>query len=258
MFRPLKPSEINVRVQQVKKTQKGVGAQLLLYKDARVDMALLDETYGPMGWQRMHDVVNGNLFCTVSIWDEGKGQWIAKQDVGTESNTEKEKGQASDAFKRACTNLGIGRELYTAPFIWINLTPKEYAEKNGTVRIMPSVHFEVSAISYEEVGGSRNIKELHICDKDGVIRYSYPASKKDPQAPNPKPQASPNTNQPEPQEMFITKEQAKELVSITSAKWGRNAGDMFKSVTGYDSTKHVPAFAFPRVVEMLKEAENYE
>ncbi len=258
MFRALEPSEINVRVQQVKKTQKGVGAQLLLYKDARVDMALLDEAYGPMGWQRIHDVVNGNLFCTVSVWDAEKCRWIAKQDVGTESNTEKEKGQASDAFKRACTNFGIGRELYTAPFIWINLTPKEYAEKNGAVRIVPSAHFEVAAISYEEVGGSRSIKELHICDKDGVIRYSYPASKKELQAQNPKPQVSPNTNQPEPQEMLITKDQAKELVAITRAKWGDNAGDLFRSITGYDSTKNVPAFAFQRVKEMLEEAENYE
>ena len=113
-IRLLRPDEIDARVQRV--TQKGV--MLLLYKDARCDMNILDETFGPMGWKREHQLIGERLYCTVSVWD-GK-QWIAKQDVGTESNTEKEKGQASDSFKRACFNWGIGRELYTAPFIWFN------------------------------------------------------------------------------------------------------------------------------------------
>ena len=113
-IRLLRPDEIDARVQRV--TPKGV--MLLLYKDARCDMNILDETFGPMGWKREHQLIGERLYCTVSVWD-GK-QWIAKQDVGTESNTEKEKGQASDSFKRACFNWGIGRELYTAPFIWFN------------------------------------------------------------------------------------------------------------------------------------------
>jgi hypothetical protein len=113
-FRTLKETEIDVRVAQVKEK----GLSLLLYKDARCDMNILDETVGPYNWQREHQIIDGRLYCTVSIYDEGKKIWIAKQDVGTESNTEKEKGQASDSFKRACFNWGIGRELYTAPFIW--------------------------------------------------------------------------------------------------------------------------------------------
>ena len=115
VFRTLEAEEIDVRVQSV--TEKGV--ILLLYKDARSDMNILDEAVGITNWKREHCVINGNLFCTVSVWDEEKGQWISKQDVGTESNTEQTKGQASDSFKRACVNLGIGRELYTAPFIQI-------------------------------------------------------------------------------------------------------------------------------------------
>lgn len=115
-IRLLRPDEIDARVQRV--TPKGV--MLLLYKDARCDMNILDETFGAMGWQRKHEVIDGRLYCTVSVWDDDKMQWISKQDVGTESNTEKEKGQASDSFKRACFNWGIGRELYTAPFIWFN------------------------------------------------------------------------------------------------------------------------------------------
>lgn len=112
-FRDLRADEIECRVQQAK--EKGVS--LLLYKNARCDQAILDETVGPMNWQRHHCRDNAN--CIVSIWDEEKKQWIEKEDTGTESNTEAQKGLASDSFKRACFNWGIGRELYTAPFIWI-------------------------------------------------------------------------------------------------------------------------------------------
>ena len=112
-FRLLKASEIDCRIATV--SQKGVS--VLLYKDARVDQNILDETVGPMNWQRSHSRDNAN--CTVSLWDDEKKQWISKEDTGTESYTEKEKGLASDSFKRACFNWGIGRELYTAPFIWI-------------------------------------------------------------------------------------------------------------------------------------------
>ena len=114
MFRDLTADEIECRVAQA--TEKGVS--LLLYKDARCDQTILDETVGQFGWMRQHTRDNAN--CIVSIWDEKKQQWILKEDTGTESNTEKEKGLASDSFKRACFNWGIGRELYTAPFIWIN------------------------------------------------------------------------------------------------------------------------------------------
>lgn len=113
MFRDLRADEIEVRVAQAKDT----GVSLLLYKDARCDQNILDETVGPFNWQRTHTRENAN--CIVSIWDEAKKQWVSKEDTGTESNTEKEKGLASDSFKRACFNWGIGRELYTAPFIWV-------------------------------------------------------------------------------------------------------------------------------------------
>lgn len=113
IFRVLREDEIDCRPAQI--TEKGVS--LLLYKDARVDQDILDETVGVMNWQRKHTRDNAN--CIVSIWDEEKKMWVEKEDTGTESNTEKEKGLASDSFKRACFNWGIGRELYTAPFIWI-------------------------------------------------------------------------------------------------------------------------------------------
>ena len=113
-FRDLKAEEIECRIAMVKPN----GLSLLLYKDARCDMNILDETVGAYNWKRQHLRENAN--CIVSIWDEGKAQWISKEDTGTESNTEAAKGLASDSFKRACFNWGIGRELYTAPFIWVN------------------------------------------------------------------------------------------------------------------------------------------
>ena len=112
-FRDLTADEIECRIQSVKNN----GLVLLLYKDARCDMNMLDETVGPMNWKRQHTRDNAN--CIVSIYDETKGEWVSKEDTGTESNTEAQKGLASDSFKRACFNWGIGRELYTAPFTWI-------------------------------------------------------------------------------------------------------------------------------------------
>ena len=126
MFRDLKAEEIDVRIASIKKDK---GLSLLLYKDARVDQDILDETVGAMNWQRKHTRDNAN--CIVEIWDDEKKEWIGKEDTGAESYTEKEKGLASDSFKRACFNWGIGRELYTAPFIWIPKDKCNIQEYNG-------------------------------------------------------------------------------------------------------------------------------
>lgn len=146
-FRKLKASEIDARVSTV--TEKG--CSLLLYKDARVDMNILDETVGTLNWQRSHQLIGDRLYCTVSVWDEDKKAWITKQDVGTESYTEKEKGQASDSFKRACFNLGIGRELYTAPFVWIPANKVSLAKK-GEDKYTTYDRFVVEDIGYDKDG----------------------------------------------------------------------------------------------------------
>lgn len=169
-IRPLMSSEIECRVGTMK--PDGSGCSLLLYKDARVDMRILDEVFGPMNWRRSHDVVNGNLFCTISIWDGEKKEWVSKQDVGTESYTEKEKGQASDAFKRAGFNWGIGRELYTGPFIWIQLDKSEIYSKNGNNYL--STKFRVTDIDYNE---HKEIKMLVIRDNSDHVRYVFGATK---------------------------------------------------------------------------------
>jgi hypothetical protein len=124
-FRDLRADEIDCRVSTCNQN----GVSLLLYKDARADMIILDETVGAENWQRSHELINGNLFCNVSIRCDG--EWVTKQDVGTESYTEKEKGQASDSFKRACFNWGLGRELYTAPFIWVSASDCNMKQVNG-------------------------------------------------------------------------------------------------------------------------------
>ena len=124
-IRLLTADEIDVHVAQTISRDGIVKVNLLLYKDARVDMKILDELYGPMGWKRTHQLIGDRLYCTIEVRDPETHEWIAKQDVGTESNTEPEKGQASDAFKRAGFNWGIGRELYTAPKIQVILNQNE-------------------------------------------------------------------------------------------------------------------------------------
>ena len=169
-FRMLNADEIDCRVGTV--TDKGVS--LLMYKDARVDMRLLDEVVGPMNWKRDHELINGNLFCTVSIRDEKTGEWVSKQDVGVESNTEKEKGQASDAFKRACFNWGIGRELYTCPFVWITLAENEWKMGTGGKK-QPRTRFYVKDIQYKD----GKVTKLVIVDDGGRVRYSFGNSASD-------------------------------------------------------------------------------
>ncbi|MCR5670707.1 MAG: hypothetical protein K6G10_06845 [Butyrivibrio sp.] len=148
-FRPLRPDEIECRVQSVNKG----GVVLLLYKDARVDQNLLDETFGIFGWQRRHEMIGDRLYCTVSVRDPKTGEWISKQDVGTESYTEKEKGQASDSFKRACFNLGIGRALYTAPNIFIKKDSLASYKDDGTKPTCNDT-FKVKDITYSSDGKS--------------------------------------------------------------------------------------------------------
>jgi hypothetical protein len=226
-FRALRPDEIDVRVQSISK--KGDGAVLLLYKDARVDMALLDEVVGPMRWQREHELINGNLYCKVSIWDSEINQWISKSDVGCESNTEATKGEASDSFKRACFNWGIGRELYTAPFTYVAISENERYESQGKFKAHPSLKFSVKSIDYTEQDGKRTISKLEIVDNKGVVRYSLGATQ-------PKPQAQQQATQPKPQvpaenpNLIVALQEVKEAQSIADLsdikkRWRDSLGD---------------------------------
>ena len=159
-FRLLKADEISCRVNQI----NDKGLTLLLYKDARVDMDILDETVGCMNWKKEYTRDNRN--CIVSIWDEEKKEWISKEDTGTESNNEAEKGLASDSFKRACVNWGIGRELYTAPFIYIPASKVEITPKGNKFTTYDKFHVE--AIKYDK---NRNIIALSIKNQNNKRVY---------------------------------------------------------------------------------------
>ena len=140
-FRLLRADEVECRISQV----GSWGVQLLLYKNARVDMDLLDETVGPMNWQRHHY----DNHCIVSIWDPEKKAWIQKDDVGSESNTEAAKGLASDSFKRACTNWGCGRELYSSPSMFVRASDLKTLKDAGNGRWTCRDSFTVTDIQYD-------------------------------------------------------------------------------------------------------------
>jgi hypothetical protein len=141
--RTLEAHEIECRVSTI--NEKGLS--LLIYKDARVDMNILDEM--DIKWKREHVSINGKLFCRVSVYDTEIKEWITREDVGIESNTEATKGEASDSFKRACFNWGIGRELYTAPFIWISAN-KYTGTVNKSGKPTTYDKFSVEKIKYDE------------------------------------------------------------------------------------------------------------
>ncbi len=166
-FRTLRPDEIECRVKKIDKDY----LVILLYKNSRVDMDLLDETVGPMGWRRSHCRDNAN--CVVSIYDCDKKEWVSKEDTGTESNTEAEKGLASDSFKRACVNWGIGRELYSAPRIFVRTADCKIEQgRNGKPVCKDS--FSVSDIRYND---ARKIDHIVLTNsRTGKIVFCFPAS----------------------------------------------------------------------------------
>lgn len=195
MFRTLRADEIDCRVAQIKEN----GLSLLLYKDARCDQNILDEVVGPFRWKREHTRDNRN--CIVSIWSDELVQWISKEDTGTESNTEREKGLASDSFKRACFNWGIGRELYTAPFIWIQAKDCNIKEDKG--RRFCYDRFTVKGIGYTDgvITGLeiKNQATGKVCYKWGEINEEAPERPEQPDTePEEKrpPAASASTVQP--------------------------------------------------------------
>ena len=163
-IRNLNPEEIECRVGIV--IEQGI--TLLLYKNARVDQTILDEVFGIYGWQRRHNMIGNELYCILSIWDDEKQQWVQKEDVGTESDYEKAKGAASDSFKRACFNIGIGRELYSAPFIYIPINKVQVGDKNGKKYVKD--RFSVKNI---HTTADKTITDLEIVNQRSETVYSY-------------------------------------------------------------------------------------
>lgn len=168
-MRRLKADEIECRIAQV----NSAGFSLLLYKTARVDRAILDELY-PNRWQNDFKMIDGKMYGGIGVYDKELKEWLWRWDCGTESNTEKEKGQASDCFKRAGFKWGIGVELYTAPFIWVSggTIKDEFASKKAGKDVYKLENkfrkFEVAYIDYADNG---DISQLVILDNKGKEVY---------------------------------------------------------------------------------------
>lgn len=174
-IRLLNADEIEVKIKQV--GEKGVIA--LLYKTARTDMAILDETFGPSNWTNDYKEIKGNLYCGIGVYMYDVNEWVWRWDCGIESRADEEgnekKGEASDAFKRAGTRWGIGRELYTAPFIFIPF-PTKPAGKDARGRVRYALENKFAQFSVEKIGydEKRRINLLVISDENGRIVYSFP------------------------------------------------------------------------------------
>lgn len=173
---PLTVDQIDFRIQSI--SEKG-WATILAYKDARVDQQRLDEVVGPLNWKREH--TNNNHNCIVSIFDASKGEWVSKEDVGTESNTEKEKGLASDSFKRACFNWGIGRELYDYPFICVQLKDGEWEIRsfNGKERGVATWNLKLRDWIWFSQFKDGRLSCLAASDENGNRRFTWGKYDKD-------------------------------------------------------------------------------
>lgn len=228
-IRALRADEIEVRVGQV--TAKGVS--LLLYKDARCDKRILDEVFGINGWANCYSEIKGNLYCSIMIYDKETGMWIQKQDCGVETYSDKEKGEASDAFKRAGFAVGIGRELYTKIFIFVKVPTKKKESGKGYELVDPYEKWSVADIYTNEV--TEKIEYLQIADSKGNIVFTF----------GKKPQSKQNNQQQvqgkivsmQPKEKTITEAQRKRLFTI-----GNGNNEVVKRVLerfGYEKTEQI-------------------
>ena len=207
LSRPLQITDVDFRVQSI---NNGGYATILAYKDARVDMNRLDEVLTPMGWQRDYKLIDGKLFCGIGIYNDDIHEWIWKWDVGTESNTEAEKGQASDAFKRACFNLGIGRELYDYPLISVKLNDNEWTKDGGRPR--QTYNLKIKEWTwYSEFTDDGYISFLAAKDENGNLRFKWGTMKPRVEAPKEEPT-------PEPEVLETLTEEVLKETKVDSVK----------------------------------------
>ena len=184
---PVNAQDIDFRVQSI---NKGGYATILAYKDARYDMRILDEVAGVGFWQKDYKIIDGNLYCGIGVYVETLQQWVWKWDVGVESNTEKEKGQASDAQKRAGFAWGIGRELYDFPLIQVKLNPNEF-EVRADGRAQQTYNLKLRDWTWNiERDANGKISNLVAADQNGEIRFQSGKSARPVASPAPKAKAT--------------------------------------------------------------------
>ena len=99
------------------------------YLDARQVQERFDSVCGAGKWQNSYDPETGR--SSIGLYLDG--DWIWKSDVGTESNVEKVKGMASDAFKRAAVLWGVGRFLYKLGTKVLDAQGKQAATPKGQI-----------------------------------------------------------------------------------------------------------------------------
>jgi len=225
-------NRVEFRIQTI---SKAGNARILAYKDARVDMDRLDEVLGVGNWQRKHETIDGNLYCSVGIWNRELNQWVWVQDVGTESQTEAEKGQASDSFKRACFNLGIGRELYSYPVIQLKLKDNEFEpDPKKPEKMRQTWNLKLRQWSWDirwgtDESGRPEVTSLLGYDEKGVIRFNFSLGHQTNKAPK-KEVLEPPANSDDPQESLneqaphggttqSAKQQAREYEQATGGPW---------------------------------------
>lgn len=173
---PLAITDIDFRVQSI--NNNGL-ACLISYKDARVDMNRLDAVCGGM-WQNKYELIDGNLHCGIGI--KFGDEWVWRFDVGTESNTEKIKGEASDAFKRAATRWGIGRELYNHPRIFVQLLQHEFTPGNAQYKAKATFGLKLDQWHWEvDYDDNLQVTRMAAFDERGNQRYFYGAQQPTPQ-----------------------------------------------------------------------------
>lgn len=250
-IRALRADEIECKVAQVTDGK----VQLLLYKDARCDKRILDETFGIMGWADCYSEIKGNLYCSIMIYDQHTGMWIQKQDCGIESAFgDKEKGEASDAFKRACFNVGIGRELYTKIPIWIN-TETVSNQKGDKTTYKQKNSYQSWFVSYIETDNEKEkIKYIEISDyktKKVVFKWGTKGQIKAENSQNNITNTQINKKQPETnmkpteQPKVVNKEQLDELMKEANGR-----GDVVVKIAqdfGYDNPRKIKVEDFERV-----------
>lgn len=250
-IRALRADEIECKVAQVTDGK----VQLLLYKDARCDKRILDETFGIMGWADCYSEIKGNLYCSIMIYDQHTGMWIQKQDCGIESAFgDKEKGEASDAFKRACFNVGIGRELYTKIPIWIN-TETVSNQRGDKTTYKQKNSYQSWFVSYIETDNEKEkIKYIEISDyktKKVVFKWGTKGQIKAGNNQTNITNTQINKKQPETnmkpieQPKVVNKEQLDELMKEANGR-----GDLVVKIAqdcGYDNPRKIKVEDFEKV-----------
>lgn len=138
------------------KWRQGPGGIQLPYIDARQVMDLLDDVLGPENWKEEHPRHEGEtLYWGISVLING--EWITKWDCGSQSAIESQKGQASDAFKRAAVKWGIGRFLYQ---LKNDINPSPGQASDSQIKRMYAIGYKECGYSYDDIDKALERKGL--------------------------------------------------------------------------------------------------